>query len=143
MGNLKAHIQALPHHRVTDNHWKIWEILWDGGNQQWWACNFPRSLITLAASLLQPPQRLNYQRDERDSSSMAVIVMQMTFTHLRHRKSMAWVTAALLMVSCWTGDTTVTSRAADRPLFQQGRKISAGWLLEPGIYKGRVLLLRG
>ena len=54
-----------------------------------------------------------------------------------------WVTAALLMVSCWTGDTTVTSRAADCPLFQQGRKISAGRLLEPGIYKGRGLLLRG
>ena len=50
-----------------------------------------------------------------------------------------WVTAALLMVSCWTGDTTITSRAADRLLFQQGRKISAERLLEQGKREGASL----
>ena len=41
--------------------------------------------------------------------------------------------AASSMVSCWTREITVTSRAVGLPRFQQGRKMSAGREVDPGM----------
>ena len=139
MGNLEAHIQALPRQRVKDNRWNGWKMEREEGNPQCLACSFLRSLITLAAFLLQPPNDSTTTRWKRFLLDGSHRHANDIYAPLPQKRAWHWVTAALLMVSCWTGDTTITSRAADRLLFQQGRKISAERLLEQGKREGASL----
>ena len=132
-GRRPSHIVTFPFHKVMDKCWKRWQVLSAGDVSRCCPISWAILLILRMPSSFQPP-RVSITRGTKVTPTAwhsewwaTIFFSSPTFKAWPH------VVEAPNIVRDCRVEITVTSRAADRPLHQFGRKTSAGMLEDPGI----------
>ena len=133
VGRRRIHKLEFPLHREIASFWNKCRVVSAGGKPSRCPCSRPKLEMVCIAVLLHPPRvsttmGIKVTPTDRHESEWAAVFLSSPTC-----RACPGLVAAAESVSCCSGDITWTSRAAGRPLFQLGRKMSAGRLQELGI----------